>query len=111
MPTRRCPVGGANPSGRFRISDHYAVIVPTAQAVNPHTKSNWEGTGVAPDIAVPSEDALRAAQIRILDLLIQQGDADLRAERLRRKEGLEKQKSERPSALETFRPCANPRPN
>ncbi|HET7696553.1 MAG TPA: S41 family peptidase [Vicinamibacterales bacterium] len=83
--------GGANPSGRFRISDHYAAIVPTAQAVNPHTKSNWEGTGVAPELAVPSGDALRTAQIRILERLIQHGDADLREDRVRRKEVLEKE--------------------
>jgi hypothetical protein len=88
--------GGANPSGRFRISDHYAVIVPTAQAVNPYTKSNWEGTGVVPDLTIPSGDALRTAQIRLLEQLIQQGDADLREERVRRKEALEQQKSERP---------------
>ncbi|HEX5069358.1 MAG TPA: S41 family peptidase [Vicinamibacterales bacterium] len=84
--------GGANPSGRFRVSDHYAVMVPTAQAVNPHTKSNWEGTGVVPEIAVPSSDALRTAQISLLDQLIRAGDPDLRDERVRRKESLEKQK-------------------
>jgi hypothetical protein len=88
--------GGANPSGRFRISDHYAVIVPTAQAVNPHTKSNWEGTGVVPELAIPAGDALRTAQIRILERLIQDGNADLREERVRRKEALEKQHSQRP---------------
>ena len=87
--------GGANPSGRFRINDHYAVIVPTAQAINPHTKSNWEA-GVVPELAVPSDDALRTAQIRILDHLIQHGDADLREQRAQRKVALEKQKSQRP---------------
>lgn len=84
--------GGANPVGRFRINDHYAVLVSTAKAVNPHTKSNWEA-GVVPELAVPSDDALRTAQIRILDQLIQHGDADLKEQRAQRKVALEKQKS------------------
>lgn len=85
--------GGANPAGRYRISDHYGVIIPSARAVNPHTKSNWEGTGVLPEISVPATEALRTSQIRILDALIRDGEADLKEDRLRRKELLEKQKS------------------
>jgi hypothetical protein len=84
--------GGANPSGRYRLTDHYAVIVPTAQAVNPHTRSNWQGTGVLPELVTPAGEALRTAQIRILERLIKDGSADLKADRLRRKEALEKEK-------------------
>ena len=83
--------GGANPSGRYRLTDHYAVMVPTAQAVNPHTKSNWEGTGVLPELSVAAGDALRIAQIRILERLIQDGSPDLKEDRLRRKDALEKE--------------------
>lgn len=88
--------GGANPAGRYRINEHYAVLVPTAQALNPHTKSSWEGTGIVPEVLSPSADAPRVAQIRILDGLIRDGHPDLRTERERRKEALEKQKPQRP---------------
>jgi hypothetical protein len=36
--------------------------VPFARAINPISKTNWEGTGVAPDVAVPAADALATAQ-------------------------------------------------
>ena len=33
------------------------IKVPTARSVNPVTGTNWEGTGVTPDIAVPAGQA------------------------------------------------------
>ena len=50
--------GGANPGDFHRLTDHFAVFVPTGQAYNPYTKTNWEHTGVAPDVSVISADAL-----------------------------------------------------
>jgi hypothetical protein len=35
--------------------------VPFARAINPVTKTNWEGTGVAPDMQVPAAEALDKA--------------------------------------------------
>jgi hypothetical protein len=35
--------------------------IPIARPINPVTGSNWEGTGVMPDIAVPAADALVTA--------------------------------------------------
>lgn len=61
--------GGANPSELFRLTDHFGIFVPTGRAVNPITKTNWEGTGVTPDIVVPASDALRIAQIEALSRL------------------------------------------
>jgi retinol-binding protein 3 len=58
--------GGANPGEFLRLGDHLAAFVPTGRAINPITRTNWEGTGVLPDIAVPAEDALRVAQVRLL---------------------------------------------
>ena len=58
--------GGANPGEFLRLGDHLAAFVPSGRAINPITKTNWEGTGVLPDIAVPAEDALRVAQVRAL---------------------------------------------
>ena len=38
------------------------LIVPEARAINPISKTNWEGTGVTPDIAVRAADALTRAE-------------------------------------------------
>lgn len=53
--------GGAHSVDLFPIGDHFEIYIPTARAVNPVTGSNWEGTGVAPDVHVPSETALDTA--------------------------------------------------
>lgn len=53
--------GGAHPGGVVPIGPHLTVFVPSGRAINPVTKSNWEGTGVRPEIAVPRDKALDAA--------------------------------------------------
>ena len=58
--------GGAHPGGGFRISEHFGMFVPTGRAINPITKTNWEGTGVSPDIDVPADQALHVARIMAL---------------------------------------------
>jgi retinol-binding protein 3 len=54
--------GGAHPVTGHRIDDHFLIGVPFARAVNPITKTNWEGTGVEPDVKVPAGDALEVAK-------------------------------------------------
>jgi hypothetical protein len=58
--------GGAHPGGGFRINEHFGMFVPTGRAISPITKTNWEGTGVTPDIAVPADQALHVARIAAL---------------------------------------------
>ena len=58
--------GGAHPGGMFRMSQHFGAFVPTGRAINPITKTNWEGTGVTPDVAVPAEQALVVARLMAL---------------------------------------------
>ena len=53
--------GGAHPSILQRVEGYFGVVVPFARAVNPVTGSNWEGVGVQPDVAVPSDEALDKA--------------------------------------------------
>jgi hypothetical protein len=62
--------GGAHAGGTRRLDDHFEMWVPAGRAVNPVTKTNWEGVGVAPDHAVPADDALRAAQVLALEALL-----------------------------------------
>jgi len=54
--------GGAHPVSGHRIDDHFMIGVPFARAVNPISKTNWEGTGVEPDVKVPADEALSVAK-------------------------------------------------
>lgn len=53
--------GGAHPVRPRAIDDHFFISVPFARAINPITRTNWEGTGVSPDVKVPAADALATA--------------------------------------------------
>jgi C-terminal processing protease CtpA/Prc len=61
--------GGAHPGGVRRITDHFGIWLPTGQAINPVTGTNWEGVGIAPDIAVDPLEALPAAHVDALKKL------------------------------------------
>jgi C-terminal processing protease CtpA/Prc len=54
--------GGAHPVSGHRIDEHFMIGVPFAKAVNPISKTNWEGNGVEPDVKVPAADALDSAK-------------------------------------------------
>ena len=58
--------GGANPGGFERVGEHFALFVPTGRAISPVTKTNWEGVGVKPEIAVAAAQALEAAYLEAL---------------------------------------------
>jgi retinol-binding protein 3 len=59
--------GGAHPGGNFRLGDHFGAFIPTGRAINPITKTNWEGTGVEPDVKVSKELALKTAYLMALN--------------------------------------------
>ena len=58
--------GGAHPGGMFRLNEHFGAFVPTGRAISPITKTNWEGTGVTPDVSVPADQALITARLMAL---------------------------------------------
>lgn len=58
--------GGAHPTDLFAIGQGYVMSVPVARSINPVTKTDWEGTGVLPDMPVRADDALVKAQELIL---------------------------------------------
>ena len=64
--------GGAHPGGVRRINDHFAVWVPSGRAINPISGTNWEGTGVKPDVDVPADQALKTAHLAALNKLMEQ---------------------------------------
>jgi hypothetical protein len=50
--------GGAHPTEGIPLSPTISIGVPFARSVNPITGTNWEGTGVIPDLALPADQAL-----------------------------------------------------
>ena len=58
--------GGAHPGGVRRITHQFGIWLPTGRAINPITGTNWEGVGIAPDIAVDPTEALAAAHLDAL---------------------------------------------
>ncbi|HEX7705644.1 MAG TPA: S41 family peptidase, partial [Thermoanaerobaculia bacterium] len=66
--------GGAHPVRPFKVSNRFAVGVPFARAISPITKTNWEGTGVAPDIAMPADQAFDHAYKLAIETLIAKSD-------------------------------------
>jgi C-terminal processing protease CtpA/Prc len=62
--------GGAHPGGMRRVTEHFGVWVPSGRAVNPITGTNWEGTGVRPDVPIEAAAALRTAHLRALERLL-----------------------------------------
>ena len=37
--------GGANLGGMYRLNENFAAFIATGRAINPITKTNWEGRG------------------------------------------------------------------
>jgi hypothetical protein len=50
--------GGSHLTNTERIDDRFDIRVPYARPINPITKTDWEGTGVVPDVKVPAAEAL-----------------------------------------------------
>ena len=61
--------GGAHPVKVVGLGHGIAAGIPYARAINPITKSNWEGVGVEPDIEVPAADAFGVAYAGALKAL------------------------------------------
>jgi hypothetical protein len=74
--------GGAHPVRPHRINDHFSIGVPFARAINPITKTNWEGTGVKPDIETPASQALKVAQLAALKKVAEKTPDQQRANEL-----------------------------
>ena len=60
--------GGAHPVDRIQVHPHLRITIPSARSVSPLSGRNWEGTGVAPDIEVPADQALDTAVAHLRSL-------------------------------------------
>ncbi|MEQ9424877.1 MAG: S41 family peptidase [Cyclobacteriaceae bacterium] len=59
--------GGAHPTSSFSLPNGLNAYIPNGRAINPISKTNWEGVGVVPDIKIDAELALDKA----IELIIQ----------------------------------------
>ncbi len=66
--------GGAHPAKPFPISAAVHIAIPFARSINPVTGTNWQGTGVIPDIPVPADEAYRVAYAKALRHVAELGD-------------------------------------
>lgn len=53
--------GGAHFGGMSPMGQGYAAFIPVGRTFDPDTGKSWEGTGVAPDVAVAADKALDEA--------------------------------------------------
>ena len=73
--------GGAHPTDALIVQTDFVLRVPNARAINPITKTNWEGTGVTPDIQVPAAQAFdRAYTMALEKLAAKASDAQRKSE-------------------------------
>jgi hypothetical protein len=73
--------GGAHPTDAMIVQEKFILRVPIARAINPITKTNWEGTGVTPDIQIPAAQAFdRAYEMALEKLAAKATDPDRKNE-------------------------------
>lgn len=66
--------GEANPGYRFIIDDKLYMMIPTFININSVTGTNWDGTGVIPDIRTSANDAFPIAMIEACNNLSKESD-------------------------------------
>lgn len=62
--------GGAHPQMPFFVGQHFLVFIPFARSINPVTHTDWEGTGVIPDVKTTANIAFIKAQELIFRKLL-----------------------------------------
>jgi hypothetical protein len=73
--------GGAHPTNPFSVGQGFIVHIPFARSSNPYTKTDWEGTGVIPDVKVEAINALIKAQ----ELIFRERQATAKSEKEKQK--------------------------
>ncbi len=69
--------GGAHPTNSFSVGQGFIVHIPFGRSSNPVTKTDWEGTGVIPDVKVEAANALIKAQ----ELIFRERQANAQTEK------------------------------
>lgn len=98
--------GGAHPVTELLPGEGFILILPEGYPTHPVTNSNWEGTGVQPDIEISSKNALETAHRLAIQNLYKnnenQGDANILKWYLQRLDAIYKPINLAPEVLERF---------
>ena len=76
--------GGAHPGETMVINNRFLIWVPQGRSINPISLTNWEGTGVEPDIRVPVDQAFDVAYLGALKKVVNKVKDEALKERIRR---------------------------
>jgi retinol-binding protein 3 len=68
--------GGAHPTGPVDVGQGFVIDIPFARSINHITKTDWEGTGVLPDVAVTADRSLATAQALALNAQLADAKTD-----------------------------------
>jgi hypothetical protein len=75
--------GGAHPVERHVFKSlNVGMSLPFGRAINPITKTNWEGTGIEPDMKVPADQALLVARVEATKKLMETASDEAKKQRL-----------------------------
>ena len=65
-------LGAAHTTDLEIVQKKFQVEFPSGRSISPFTKGDWENAGVAPDLPVPRDDALKTAHLYALEHLAKQ---------------------------------------
>lgn len=69
--------GGAHPVEFYRFPELFLeLMIPNAYSISPISGTNWEESGVVPDIEVPADDALAVAHEQAMVKLVERAEDD-----------------------------------
>lgn len=68
--------GGAHPVEHLAVSERFSIFMPNAKPIDPITKTDWEVTGIKPDIKAADKEVLATAHIMALEKLMSVNKAD-----------------------------------
>jgi hypothetical protein len=74
--------GGAHPTAPYSIGYGFVASIPFARSVSPITRTDWEGTGVVPDLKTSNAQALYVAQKNYFDDLLRVAKDDMTKNRV-----------------------------
>jgi retinol-binding protein 3 len=64
--------GAANPNEIKVLTENFLVFLPKHRPIDPLTGTNWEGTGIQPDIEVTADKAKETAHIKAIENIANQ---------------------------------------
>ncbi len=64
--------GAAHAIDYIEVNDHFMIQLPISRSIHPVTKTDWEGTGVIPNISTSSNsEAIKMAHLNALNIIIE----------------------------------------